>query len=264
MNRQVFRKEAIERLSSPEQLDLLMPVTSGRGWIALMGVGLLLLMGILWGVFGSVETTVEGTGLLMRYDGFQWVSAPQAGQVTDVVAAADGAVSEGDRLLSLSYTDADGSPRSADVLSPGSGRVLTVNVMEGSTVKAGEPLLSIESPEAPLQAAVYVSAADGFKVQPDMAVKLTPITLISESASRLPGRVESVARSPATQSQVMYTLQNAEWASTLMSRGPVLEVMINIPSEEPLTHLYSGTPCQASIVVAKRRPIMFLLPASGN
>src|SRR4030042_3066407 len=150
MNRQVFRKEAIERLSSPEQLDLLTPVTSGRGWIALTGVGLLLLMGILWGIFGSVETTVEGSGLLMRYAGFRWIVAPEAGQVANILVDADSPVKEGDPLLTLSKTEADGTPKSAEVLSPRSGRVLDVNVMPGSSVTAGESLLSIESPEAPL------------------------------------------------------------------------------------------------------------------
>ncbi len=264
MNRQVYRKEAIERLSSPEQLDLLMPVTSSRGWIALSGVGLLLLMGVLWGIFGSVETTVEGSGLLMRYAGFRWVVAPQEGQIAEILVDSDSPVQEGDRLLTLSHADADGSPKLVDVLSPSSGRVLDVNVMPGSTVAAGESLLSVESPEAPLQAAVYVSAADGFKIQPGMAVRLTPATAVNESSSRLPGRVLSVARFPVTQPQMMYTLQNAEWVNSLMRLGPTLEVIIDIPSEKPLSGLYSGTPCDASIVVARRRPIAFLLPASGD
>ena len=38
----IFRKVALERLSSPEQLDQLMQVTSPKGWLALAGLGALL------------------------------------------------------------------------------------------------------------------------------------------------------------------------------------------------------------------------------
>ena len=37
----LFREVAVNRLSSPEELDNLLQVTSPRGWIALAGVGLL-------------------------------------------------------------------------------------------------------------------------------------------------------------------------------------------------------------------------------
>ncbi|MEY4095680.1 MAG: hypothetical protein RLZZ53_2879, partial [Acidobacteriota bacterium] len=36
----IFRKVALDRLASPEQLDLLMEVTSPRSWIALVAVAL--------------------------------------------------------------------------------------------------------------------------------------------------------------------------------------------------------------------------------
>src|SRR5262249_6294354 len=46
-----FRKTALDRLSSSEQLDRLLQVTSPRGWIALVGLGLLLAASLLWGIF---------------------------------------------------------------------------------------------------------------------------------------------------------------------------------------------------------------------
>ena len=40
MTRQIFRKAALTRLASPDQLDQLMQVTSPRSWIALAGFAL--------------------------------------------------------------------------------------------------------------------------------------------------------------------------------------------------------------------------------
>ena len=60
----LFRKVALERLSLPEQLDQLMAVTGPRGWIALAGIGLLLLIAILWSVLGRVATRVSTANLV--------------------------------------------------------------------------------------------------------------------------------------------------------------------------------------------------------
>jgi hypothetical protein len=97
-----------------------------------------------------------------------------------------------------------------------------------------------------------------------MDVRILPATATRQGAVFLRGRVKSVARFPATHAQLMFSLQNEEWVNSLMRLGPTLEVVIDIPSRRPLTELYSGTPCDASIIVAKQRPIHFLLPATGN
>ena len=51
---QIFRQEVLDRLSSPEQLNLLMRVTDGKGWLALLACGLILATALVWGVFGLV------------------------------------------------------------------------------------------------------------------------------------------------------------------------------------------------------------------
>ena len=46
----IFRKAALERLSSPEQLDYLMSITSPIAWIALAAIAVLALLIILVGI----------------------------------------------------------------------------------------------------------------------------------------------------------------------------------------------------------------------
>jgi HlyD family secretion protein len=77
----LFRKVALERLSLPEQLDQLMRITSPRGWLALLAIGLLLACGILWGLWGSIPTKVEGSGILMSRGGIFSISARASGSV---------------------------------------------------------------------------------------------------------------------------------------------------------------------------------------
>ena len=66
MQNPIFRKVALERLSSPEQLDQLMTVTSSRGWLALVGFGSLLALGLVWSVFATIQAAVPGKGVLIH------------------------------------------------------------------------------------------------------------------------------------------------------------------------------------------------------
>ena len=84
MGKQIFRAKALERLSSPEQLDLLMQVTSPKGWVALIALCAIVAFIIFWGIFGSLPTKVGGQGILMKTGGVLTVVPLSAGQVQDV------------------------------------------------------------------------------------------------------------------------------------------------------------------------------------
>src|SRR5688572_11542552 len=86
----LFRKAALQRLSSPEQLDLLMQVTNPRAWLALAALGLLLVAAILWSIFGVIPTKISGKGILIR-----------TGGVFDVVSLGGG------RLIEINVTSGD-------------------------------------------------------------------------------------------------------------------------------------------------------------
>jgi HlyD family secretion protein len=90
--KEMFRKVALERLSSPEQLDLLMQVTSPRSWIALSGLGLLLATAVVWGFLGSVPTKVQAQGVLIRPGGVFDIYSQGTGQVGQLL------VKEGDTV----------------------------------------------------------------------------------------------------------------------------------------------------------------------
>lgn len=91
----IFRKVALERLSSPEQLDQLMQVTNPQGWLALTGLCALLAAALLWGLFGSVPTETTGEGILLRQGGVSDLVAAGAGQVEEVQVAVGDVIEKG-------------------------------------------------------------------------------------------------------------------------------------------------------------------------
>lgn len=80
-----FRKIALERLSSPEQLDQLMQVTDPRGWLALAAMIVLIGAVVVWGFVGSIPTEAPGEGILIRRGGVSDLVATGTGQVEQVL-----------------------------------------------------------------------------------------------------------------------------------------------------------------------------------
>jgi hypothetical protein len=61
----IFRQEALERLSSPEQLDQLMQLVSPKSWLSLVTLGSLLGLALLWSVVARIPVTTTGRGILV-------------------------------------------------------------------------------------------------------------------------------------------------------------------------------------------------------
>jgi hypothetical protein len=73
-SRPIYRKEALDRLSSPEELDCLFTVVRLPGWALLASAGLLCLGALAWGTFGRIPEIVEGVGVLFPCD---WEQEPR-------------------------------------------------------------------------------------------------------------------------------------------------------------------------------------------
>lgn len=101
----VFRKVSLDRLASPEQLDQLMTVTDGRGWVALAALGVLLVTGIAWGCLGSIPETVGGLGMLVKSGGVAQVVPATPGRVADVAVAVGDEVHEGQIVARIEQPD---------------------------------------------------------------------------------------------------------------------------------------------------------------
>lgn len=104
-NKEIFRKVSLERLSSPEQLDALMRVTSPKGWVVLLALCGLVVVAIGWGIFGSVPTKVNGTCILVRPGGIAEIVAPGAGRLIDISVDVGDTVVEGQMISRIERQD---------------------------------------------------------------------------------------------------------------------------------------------------------------
>ncbi|MBF0307090.1 MAG: NHLP bacteriocin system secretion protein [Alphaproteobacteria bacterium] len=82
-----FRQAALNRLSTPEQLDQAMRVTSPLGWLGLASLLGLLLAALAWSVVGTAPVKAPGAGILISPQGVLDVVSSTEGRITRLEAA---------------------------------------------------------------------------------------------------------------------------------------------------------------------------------
>ena len=61
---ELFSKEALNKMRSPEKLDSILPITDPISWLGLIAIGILVLSIIYWSIYGSFTIKVDGMGLI--------------------------------------------------------------------------------------------------------------------------------------------------------------------------------------------------------
>jgi NHLM bacteriocin system secretion protein len=95
MNRPIFREVALERLSSPDELDRLLKVTDFKGWIAQLTIFALIVLALAWGYIGRIPSVVSGQGVIVRRGGVLNVVAAGSGVVAQLKVKVGDRISEG-------------------------------------------------------------------------------------------------------------------------------------------------------------------------
>ncbi len=102
----LFRQVALNKLSSPEELDRLLQVTSPKGWIALGGIGVLLVTATVWSIFGKVPTKLVGQQcILVKTGGINVLTASSSGRLSDLAIEVGDSVSRGQVIGRLEQYD---------------------------------------------------------------------------------------------------------------------------------------------------------------
>ena len=105
MQTSVFRKSSLDQLSSPEQLDQLMRVTTPKGWIVLFALLALIGAAVVWGILGSVSVTVQGAGILMKSGGILNIQHIAGGMIKEIKVKPGDIVHQGEVVARVSQIE---------------------------------------------------------------------------------------------------------------------------------------------------------------
>jgi len=124
----LFRKAALDKVSSPEQLDLMMRVTSPVGWLALLTVAIMLVAVGVWSVVGSIADLVDGRGTLFRGERLHDVKATMSGVIVTLNVSPGSQVTAGQPIASLKRERAAAEQRDADAVTIEKNRAMAARL----------------------------------------------------------------------------------------------------------------------------------------
>jgi|APCry1669189204_1035204.scaffolds.fasta_scaffold00319_15 HlyD family secretion protein len=76
-------KEVMNRIETPDQLDEFLRFKSTKSWLALASMTGIVTLAVIWGIFGEVQTKVEGTAILLSEGGLFQIVAKESGHLQE-------------------------------------------------------------------------------------------------------------------------------------------------------------------------------------
>jgi multidrug efflux pump subunit AcrA (membrane-fusion protein) len=265
-----FRRAALRQLEAPEQLDEAVRLASAPAW--LMGTALVVIVAAaaIWASVGSVATTVGAAGVLIHADGVSTLDATTSGQVIRWSVAPDDLATKGAPLYSVQ--ESDGQVHT--VTAPWDAYVVSEIVTDGQLVEPGTAVATLEQvtgPTEPLEAVVFVPAADAPSITQGAGVTLIAADAPSSVFGTLRGTVTSVGKFPETTDSLQAFLGAGANTEGYLAAGSVIRVVIELATvpgsptrllwskSAPSYTLNSESSAQASFVIARQHPIDWLL-----
>ncbi|WP_338847633.1 NHLP bacteriocin system secretion protein [Massilia sp. W12] len=105
MSSEIFRKVALERLSTPDQLDQALLLTPAKSRLALWLAGLLVLAMLVASLLISVPVMASGSGIVLQTLGVSDVVAAHGGRVRRVLSAPGQTIQAGQLIAELSQPE---------------------------------------------------------------------------------------------------------------------------------------------------------------
>ena len=193
---ELYRKSSLERISSPDQLDTMLKISSPMSWLALAGATLIVVITIVWAFIGRIPMTVTTTGIVTSPDGTNAVYSNTAGTVTKVFGARGDKIYEKDVLMEVE-TD---RKETVQILSDQVGFVGEIVAPEGSIITPNSEVLRLSPNTDSHQVVVcYVLTADAQKIKRGDNAYISLSSSDSKSYGHMVGRVINIDAGAASQ-----------------------------------------------------------------
>ena len=103
----IYRKSALEKMSSPEQLDKAIVIVSPSFWLAMLGAAVIILAALLWSIIGTLPLNVSANGIFMNRSGIHSVYSEMAGTVETIEIDTGLQVHKGEVIARLSSKESE-------------------------------------------------------------------------------------------------------------------------------------------------------------
>lgn len=262
----LYRKAALERLSSPDQLDKVIKITSPLSWLALIAVTVIIALVVVWSIVGTIPETITVNGMVVAPVGTNAVYTDITGTVSATY------VTVGSELYMNTPVMAITTPQGQNltILSDQVGTVSEVLATIGNTAKQNNELVRVSPLVQGDQAVVcYVPIAHVKKLERGMQAYVTLTSAESETYGHMVARIVNIdAR--ATSAKGMETVLGTDnkMSDAFTKDGAVASVTLELyPDANTESGYYwsnekgsgqtvsNGSMCSARLITKEIRPI---------
>ncbi len=232
----LYRKSSLERISSPEQLDKALKVTSPMSWLALIGVTVIVVVTVIWSIVGTIPVTITAPGIVSSLVGSNAVYIPESGTVVSIRVRAGDELHLGDPVLTYRNSANEVNTLYSDQV----GTVSSIVVSQDSSVTPGSEVIRVSPKVRDAQIIVcYVPLAQAKKLERGMEVKVSLDSLDSQSYGNMVARViniDAYATSTTGMASVIGTGNYLE--NSLTNGAPVVAVACELAPGDTLSGYY--------------------------
>lgn len=232
----LYRKSSLERISSPEQLDKVVRVTSPMSWLALIGITVIVLVTVVWSVIGTIPVTITTRGMVSSLVGSNAVYTQEAGTVVSVRVRAGDELHLGDPVLT--YKNA--SNEIVTIYSNQVGTVANLVVNNGDELTPGNEVIRVTPIAQGSQIVVcYVPLAQAKKLERGMKVNISLDSLDSSSYGNMVARIINIdAYATSVEGMAGVIGANNNLANTFTQEGAVVAVACELYPDSNTTSGY--------------------------
>ena len=219
---QLYRKSALEKISSPEQLDKTLKVTSPASWLVLIGLTLIIVVTVIWSFVGTIPETVSAPGIISSPVGTNAVYTGDSGKVVAVLVYEGSEVHLGDVILNYQT----GNNEIKSIYSDQVGTVSQVLVSNGDSLTQGNEVVRVSPVADGAQVAVcYVPLRQAKKIERGMRAQIYLDSVDSQTYGYMIARVINIDARASSTSGMGYVLGNENsLAATFQKDGAVVAV----------------------------------------
>lgn len=265
----LYRKRALEKLSSPEQLDKMIVLTPMPLWIAIAAGFILLISVAVWGFCGKIPVIKECQGVYFDMGGIQVVYSDTEGIVKESRLSTGDQVKKGETLLVIE--DAEG--KTHKICAEYNGAVYDIFARKGSYVSLGTELMQIreENPGESGYVYCYASLKMAGQIKEGMEVMIAPEYLNTNEYGHMVGEVVAVSKFILNRNDLKEQIGNEDVINNLLSDQAMISIRCEIEKDEDSANGYrwsnekgneleliNGTLVNTKIVIAEKTPFSLL------
>ncbi len=271
----VFRKTALERLSSPDQLDSMLKITSPMSWVGIGAAALLATAVVVWSFAGSIPDMVSAPGFLVYSYNTNTIYSPALGTVKGLLVEPGECVEPGTVVMEMYSPTGD----VISIESDQQGIVSSHMVSKGDEVTPNTELFRL-SPvtENGLSVVCYVNVDLAKMLEENMEASVYLTSIDSGVYGHMEAAITNIDRCASTVGAMSELLgTDGQLINMVTQNGPVAAVTCELKTDENTesgyyfssqngaeVELVGGEQAVVQILVDESAPISRVFPMFGG